>query len=148
MSYGSAEIEKTATILGSQADPGILPRSIKMLLDIKEIIVKKQVEKVLKSSNLDKSRECLEIQEISKETSNQIPEGNKLRIVDLKVYLEAFEINNDDLSDLLKENKKERTQGQKTKQRYYGKAASKQEVTLKGKKQFLFDLMNNRSSND
>jgi len=129
-SYAPTNIERTSVFLGSTAEPGILPHSIKMLLDMKTKVTQERLQKALKgvAQNIIENEDKGKMSEGAKESPKQ---DNREKIVEMKVYLEAFEVDNQGYYDLLKDAKKGKTNQYNNK--FMGnKEKARQPALLKG----------------
>lgn len=91
-SYGITNSGKTFTIIGEKNEKkGILFRLIEQVLDIKDKILKK---KQMKSMNINS-------------IINLNKNDNKFSLLDIKIFMEACEIYNEDIYDLSIEQRKD-----------------------------------------
>lgn len=127
LSYGSTITEKMYTLVGTTEDPGILPRSIEVLLDMKTRIVHGLSEKVTQWLSQGQDTGLMKTLEVFEDKSKDLDGNGGGQAVDLRIYIEAFEIYNEEVYDLLKDPKKENSTG----------LEPKQKVLLKGKGKFL-----------
>ena len=92
-SYGVTNAGKTHTIIGTKEDPGILPRSLAILNQVKDFIDK----------NCHNPNAILDLGEFEFAMSSVfwLGDDKELKITSANLYFEAFEIYNEDIYDLL-----------------------------------------------
>jgi len=125
--YGVTNAGKTHTIIGPSQDPGILPRSIELILNYCNQIF----DTMIKDS-------------ISLETTENLSGGLKMENIlilqnhpeyalkDIKIFLESFEIYNEDIYDLLAEYKKDKISGNLIRPKLQMKEGDNKKVYVKG----------------
>ena len=104
MCHGSSIAEKAYSLIGNSSSPGMIPRIMRVLLDMKIKMMQGLSDEMIGFSSNDKE--------------NAPGNENGDQVVDFKVQFEAYEIFNEEIYDLLKENKKDKMQaGIQSKQR-------------------------------
>jgi len=123
LNFGSSNADKMHTIMGNTVNEGLLPRLIRVLLEMKNKVLPGTVE---------------DIHEIEHEQVDGVQwlvdkfEREGERIIDFKIHYEAFEIYNEEIYDLLKENKKDKITGAQIKQKLQLKDKDTQKVFIRG----------------
>ena len=119
MCHGSSIAEKAYSLIGNSSSPGMLPRIMRVLLDMKIKLMQGLSDEMIGFSSQDKE--------------NSAGNENGDQVVDFKVQFEAYEIYNEEIYDLLKENKKDKMQGGiQFKQRLQLKEKDSQRIFIKG----------------
>ena len=124
LNFGSSNADKMHTIMGNTVNQGLLPRLIRVLLEMKNKVVPGIVE---------------DIQDFEQQHTEEMQwlvdkfEREGERIIDFKLYYEAFEISNEEIYDLLKENRKDKASGTQIKQKLQLKDKDNQKVFIRGK---------------
>ena len=118
---------KTHTIIGTKADPGILPRSIKTLLTACDKIMTN-----LNYNNTEASLFADDQIDIKLENVLNLPNHPEYKLADLKVCLEAFEIYNEEIYDLLPDTKREKISGALIRPKLQMKEKDNRRVYIKG----------------
>ena len=124
--YGVTNAGKTHTIMGRKNDSGILPKTLKTLIDVKT-----KIEAHINDPNA--VIELSPMHEIRMEKFIKLAEYPDYKFESVKLYLESFEIYNEEIYDLLIENKKDRLTGQIIRNKLNMKEKDNKKVYIKGK---------------
>jgi len=101
--YGVTNAGKTHTIIGTKSDSGILPRSIRLVLTACDQVM----DNILRES--DNEFTVDELKGIKMENVLTLQNHPEYKLTQMKVYLESFEIYNEDIYDLLADAKKDKS---------------------------------------
>ena len=112
-------------MFGNSVNPGLLPRSLKALLDIRARVLRGVEENnriMALKENSDKPNQ-------NENTNDGLFTINGDKILEFRIFVEAYEIYNDELNDLLK---KEKTVASLSKQKLQIKEKDNQRIFIKG----------------
>lgn len=84
--YGITNSGKTYTMIGNDQNPGMLPKTIEILMNLKQNFSKK----------IQKDTPYFDFDKFSKLKENEVD----MNLIDFSIFLQSFEIYNDEIFDL------------------------------------------------
>ena len=130
LTYGSSGKEKENTILGNAANAGLFSRSMKALLDIRARVLRGVEENSRMMILKETSEKSASMKNQSESAGDHLLTINGEKVLDFKIFVEAYEIYNEEINDLLK---KDKSAASTSKQKLQIKEKDNQRVFIKGR---------------